>query len=400
MIYTTGYRGEGIRSDCFISLEITGSGGLSVDLNSKVKALYGESIIDLCQSMLKYFGIRHARLFLEDSGALPFTIAARIEAAIKMSISTDLEYLLPPTTKGSNYTERDQERLTRLYLPGNNPKLMINAGIYGSNGIILDLEDSVAPDRKNEARLLVRNALRAIDFYGAERMVRINQLPYGLDDLAFCVPHQVNLILIPKCENSDQVVKVDEKISELLGNKNSTIHLLPIIESAAGLMNAFAIARASENVVALAIGLEDYTADIGVQRTAEGKESLFARSTIVNAAVAAGIPPLDSVFSDIGNMEALASAADESKSLGFTGMGCIHPRQVSVIRERFMPTPQEIERSKKIVLAFDKAAHEGSGVVALDSKMIDMPVVKRSLKVIEKAVNAGLLSENWREGYE
>ena len=158
------------------------------------------------------------------------------------------------------------------------------------------------------------------------------------------------------------------------------------------------IARASENVVAMAIGLEDYTADIGTQRSAEGKESFFARSMVVNAARAAGIQPIDSVFPDIDDKEALARYVRESKALGFTGIGCIHPRQVPVIHENFLPDEAEIEKAKRIVMAYEKAEKEGSGVVALDSKMIDPPVVKRALKTIERAIKAGIIYENWRDG--
>jgi citrate lyase subunit beta/citryl-CoA lyase len=277
---------------------------------------------------------------------------------------------------------------------------MINAGIYGCHGIILDLEDSVPPERKFEARFLVRNALRSVDFYGAERMVRINQLPAGIDDLSFVVPQPVNMILIPKCESAGQVQQVDKAIADILGHRNESIHLMPIIESAVGVLNAGEIARASENVASLAIGLEDYTADIGAQRTPEGNESFFARSMIVNAARAAGIQPIDSVFSGIDDMEALSRSALISKSMGFAGMGCIHPRQIPVIHKAFLPTESEVEKAGKIVLAFERAEREGLGVVALDSKMIDPPVVKRALQVMEKALRAGMISNDWRKEHE
>ena len=277
MEYSAGNNGEGVRSDCFINLILTPDKNLSIELKSKVRSMYAESIIDLCRDMLKFFGIEQVKLQIDDRGALPFTIAARLEAAIKKFIKTDKEYLLPILPQNIYSTARDTDRITRLYLPGNNPKLMINAGIYGSNGIILDLEDSVAPDRKFEACFLVRNALRSIDFYGAERMVRINQLPAGLEDLNFCIPHRVNLILIPKCEKATQVVETDTKISEILGHKNDEVHLMPIIESAAGVLNAYEIACASENVVALAIGLEDYTADIGTLENARGEGILLCQ---------------------------------------------------------------------------------------------------------------------------
>lgn len=358
--------------------------------------MYGHSIQELCRDVLKFYHITHARLEIEDTGALLFTLAARLEAVVRKCIKTDQDYLLPVHRDHHYITPHDRDRITRLYLPGNNPKLMINSGIYGADGIILDLEDSVTPERKYEARFLVRNALRCVDFYGAERMVRINQLPAGLDDLQFCVSHGVHVILIPKCENAGQVLTVDKAIADILGRKNDTIHLMPIVESAAGVMHAYEIACSSRQVVALAIGLEDYTADIGAQRTTEGNESFFARSMIVNAARAAGIQPIDSVFSDVDDMVGLAGAVSRSKALGFSGMGCIHPRQVKVIRENFMPDAGECDKARNIVLAYEEAEKAGSSVVSLKGKMIDPPVVKRALKTIERAVKYGLIPEDWR----
>jgi len=396
---SAGNRGDNVRSDCFVSLGHTKSKENTIILNSKVKTLYGEDIMNLCREMLAFYGLTHALLEIEDRGALPLVLAARIEAVIRRRINSDREYLLPALPQNSYTTARDTERVSRLYLPGNNPKLMINAGIYGCQGIILDLEDSVAPDRKYEARFLVRNALRQINFYGAERMVRINQLPAGLEDLKFVIPHPVNLILLPKCESARQVKEVDQAISSILGKENTTIHLMPIIESATGVLNSAEIAKASQNVVALAIGLEDYTADIGVQRTPEGHESFFARCMVVNAARAAGIQPIDSVFSDVDDMEALARTVKESKSLGFSGMGCIHPRQVPVIHKNYLPDEMEIKKAQKIVLAFEKAEREGLGVVAVESKMIDPPVVKRSLRIIRQAEQAKLITKQWRDNH-
>jgi citrate lyase subunit beta/citryl-CoA lyase len=275
---------------------------------------------------------------------------------------------------------------------------MLNAGIHQPDGVILDLEDSVAPEKKAEARLVVRNALRGLNFYGAERMVRINQLPAGLEDLEYIVPHHVNLVLLPKCETAEQVETVDEKITQILKTSglDYPVYIMPIIESALGVVNAYQIADASERVAALAIGLEDYTADLGAARTREGRESFYARNQLVNAAKAAGIQAIDSVFSDVDDMDALREVVLESKSLGFDGMGCIHPRQIKVIHEAFAPTEAEIEKARKIVLAFDEAKEKGLGVVSLGSKMIDPPVVKRAIKTIEDALNAGLLPEDWK----
>jgi citrate lyase subunit beta/citryl-CoA lyase len=175
------------------------------------------------------------------------------------------------------------------------------------------------------------------------------------------------------------------------------VYIMPIIESALGVIKSFEIASSSERVAALAIGLEDYTADLGAPRTKEGRETFFARNQVVNAARAAGIQAIDSVFSDVADMDALREVVLESKSLGFDGMGCIHPRQIKVIHETFKPTEAEIAQAEKIVRAFDEAALKGLGVVSLGSKMIDPPVVKRAQKMIDLAVKSGQLPENWKE---
>src|SRR5450759_186545 len=229
----TGNSGPKVRSDCEIVLELKSEGDIVIDLNSKVKVLYGESIKILVAEILDFFGVKHAVLKINDSGALPFVIAARLESAVKQLISTDLEYLPELLKENSYYTTRDRFRFSRLYLPGNTPGLMINAGLHSADGIIFDLEDSVAPEKKDEARILVRNALRQINFYGAEKMVRINQGRRGLDDLHFVIPHNVNLILVPKCESADFILQVDKEISEIKKKFNLKEHvfLMPIIES-------------------------------------------------------------------------------------------------------------------------------------------------------------------------
>jgi citrate lyase subunit beta/citryl-CoA lyase len=393
---TAGNAGPKVRSDCEITLELKERGGIEIDLTSKVKALYGESITSLCREVLTFFKIRNARVTVTDSGALPFVIAARIEAAVRKLKDTNLEFL-PELIKENMYsTTGDRFRFSRLYLPGNTPGMMLNAGLHSADGIILDLEDSVAPEKKDEARILVRNALRQVDFRGAERMVRINQREAGLKDLQYVVPHNVNLILVPKCELPDHVKIVDSEISALRkrsGIKNP-VFLMPIIESALGIENSTDIARASENIVALAIGLEDFTADLGVPRTAEGKESLYARSRLVIAAKAAGVQPIDSVFSDVSDMEALRQNVMNSKALGFEGMGCIHPRQVAVINQGFAPDESEIEKSVKIVAAYEEARKRGDGVVAVGSKMIDQPVVLRAQKTISLAKKLGRMPKD------
>ncbi|MFB0516608.1 MAG: CoA ester lyase, partial [Candidatus Neomarinimicrobiota bacterium] len=205
-------------------------------------------------------------------------------------------------------------------------------------------------------------------------------------------------ILIPKAESAEQVQAVDARSEEIRRacGREEPIFLMPILESSLGIVNAAAIAHASPNNVSLAIGLEDYTADLGTLRTLEGKESLFARSMVVNAARSARLQASGTVFSDVDDMEGLRAAALEAKSLGFDGMGAIHPRQVRVIHEAFAPTEAEIEQAGEIVLAFDEARAKGLGVVSLGTKMIDPPVVRRAQRTMDLAMAIGLVPENWK----
>lgn len=394
-----GNHGKGVRSDCYISIEIAEKGGIDLQMNSKVQVMFGEENEKLLREILKFFNIEHARIIVEDSGALPLVLAARMEAAIKKLISSDKEYLLPVFSENKNHTSKEQDRFSRLYLPGNTPHLALNAGIHKPNGVILDLEDAVAPDKKFEASFLVRNALRGINFYGAERMVRINQLPQGLEDLKFIVPHQVNLILLPKCESPDEIRNLNEHIEKIKKENNikNDIWLMPIIESAKGVVKVYEIAAAADNISSIAIGLEDFTADLGTKRTEEGTESFFSRSKLVIAAKAERIQAIDSVYSDVADMEGLKQTVLRSKALGFNGMGCIHPRQIRVIHENYAPDDKDITKAMRIYNAFVEAEEKGLGVVSLGTKMIDPPVVKRAQKTIDLAIAMGKLSKNWRD---
>ncbi len=396
-VFTAGNKGATVRSDCFVTLE-TNQTSNQIILDSKVEVMYGDAIRKLAGEILNFYGIKRVKLTIEDSGALDFTLAARIEAVVKMAFPSEKDFLLPMNEANTYSTQKERFRFSRLYLPGNSPAMMLNAGLHKPNAIILDLEDSVAHDKKFETRFHVRNALRAVDFYGAERMVRINQLPMGLADLRSVVPHNVNLVLLPKCETSMQIRLVELEIMNLKEKHKFEypVYIMPIIESALGVENVFEIARSSKFIVAIAIGLEDFTADLGVQRTQQGSESFYARTRIINACKAIGIQPIDSVFSDVADEDGLRSAVKAAKALGFEGMGCIHPRQIAPIHESFAPEKTEIEKAQKIVLAFEEAKTKGLGVVSLGTKMIDAPVVKRAEKTLKLALQLGLIADNWK----
>jgi citrate lyase subunit beta/citryl-CoA lyase len=395
-----GKRGDAVRSDCWIEIDVAPSGGLVLEIESKVSSMFGKALRRQLEELAAFFEIENATIRLEDKGALPYAIDARFEAAVKRLDPGVSKEKLPPALEG-NQTPAVKERFrrTRLYLPGSEPKFFVNAGLHGADALILDLEDSVAPSEKHASRYLVRNALHAVDFRGAERMVRINQLPLGLDDVDLVAPRFVETILLPKCESSDDVRAVEERVAKSLerAGVRRDVFIMPIVESALGVERAYEIASASEKVCALAIGLEDYTADIGARRTNEGTESFYARTRLVNAAKAARVQAIDTVFSDVADEEGLRASVEEARSLGFEGKGCVHPGQIAPIHEAFAPKPEEIERAKKIVLAFDEATRKGLGAVSLGSKMIDPPVVKRAQRVVELATRQGLLPDHWKE---
>lgn len=387
-----GHCGPDIRSDLEVRIEPRSSGGINLEIESRVQFCYGAAIRWQTEEVLEALGVKHASVQMHDEGALPFVIAARIEAAVRRAGLGKNTRVLPDRTLLPEPSARDRIRRSRLYVPGSEPKYFINAALHGSDGVILDLEDSVHPREKDAARLLVRNALRAVDFGRCERMVRINQLPLGLADLDEVVPESPDLILIPKVETSKQVVEVSSRIAEIKADYGITraIWLMPILESALGIENAFEIARASDQIVALTIGLEDFTADIGVAKTPTGAESLYARQRLVNAARAAALQAIDSVFGDVGDLEGLRRWGELSRGLGFEGMGCVHPVQIPVIHQAFAPTSVELERARKILAAYEEAQQKGLGVVSLGSKMIDPPVVNRALNLLARARAMGL----------
>ncbi|MCP4712084.1 MAG: HpcH/HpaI aldolase/citrate lyase family protein [Planctomycetes bacterium] len=401
--YIAGPTGDKFRADCRVELEMTTADGIQLNIKSKVDVMYGSALQEQARQVLEALGIINAKVAIYDAGALPFTLAARIETAVKRAQPRNQRQSLPNfSPKCQTATNKDRLRRTRLYIPGSQPNLMINAGLYHADAVIFDLEDSVAPNEKDAARILVRNSLRCIDLGPSERLVRINPLPVGLEDIKAIAAQNVHVLMIPKCESPDQITKVDNIVSQVLAEQKieHEIFYLPIIESALGVLNAYQIATASDKVVALSIGLEDYTADIGVPRTKKGDESLWARCSVINAAKAARLQALDTVYSDVDDLEGLLEDTRQAKALGFEGKGCIHPRQIKVIHQGFAPSEDEIKRACQIVAAYEKAQNQGLGVLALGSKMIDLPVLKRAQKTVDLAILLGNLEQNWRENQD
>jgi citrate lyase subunit beta/citryl-CoA lyase len=389
-----GRAGSDVRSDLHVTVEERASGGVEIELRSRVALYYGDNIRLQVREVLRALGVEHAFVSMVDEGALPFVIAARLESAVRRAGLGNHKSALPDPMPLPAASARDRLRRSRLYLPGNEPKYFVNSGLHGPDAVILDLEDSVHHSEKDAARLLVRNALRAVDFGVAERMVRINQLPLGLADLEEIVPQSPDLILIPKVETAAPVTEVSDAITRIAKQSGVTtpIWLMPILESALGIENAFPIALASDRIAGITIGLEDYTADLGVTKTMTGNESLFARMRVANAAHAAHVQAIDSVYGDVADVDGLQHWGEASGAMGFEGMGCIHPMQIEIIHRAFAPSPSELEKAQKIVAAYEDAQSRGLGVVSLGSKMIDAPVVQRALKLVERAKRMGLIT--------
>ena len=279
------------------------------------------------------------------------------------------------------------KRRTALYIPGHNPAMVQQGGVYGADMVLLDLEDSVALSEKDAARILVRNMIKTIDFYNTEVTVRINHIdtPFGITDLEYIVPVKPEAIRLPKIETKDDVIRVIElieKIEKKHGIPSGNIKIHPMIETAIGVQNVFEIAGAHPCIDAITIGGQDLTADMGIVKTKDNAGLDYARKAIVMAAKANRIDALDSVFADINDDEGLRIETEYAKKIGFTGKAVINPRQIDIIHDVFNPTDEEIRVAIKIVKAFNENIAKGIGVFALDGKMIDAPVVTRAQHVL------------------
>ncbi|MBC7186896.1 MAG: citrate lyase acyl carrier protein [Calditrichaeota bacterium] len=387
--------GRSDKSDLLLTIERRTRGGIRLDLVSSVAGTFGQQIRATILSTLEALGVRHASLTVDDRGALDHVIQARVEAGVRALWPVEGLGVWPERRIKRRQVPKDRLRRTRLYLPGNNPDLMLNAGLFGADSVILDLEDSVAPADKAAARVLVRNSLLAVDFGAAERIVRINPLAteFGAADLEMVVPAQPDTILIPKCEAAESVLEVEERVAALEREHRLRyqIWLMPLIESAKGVLNAYQIASASQRVVALCFGAEDFTADIGAERTVEGKESFVARSLLVLAAKAARVQAIDTVFSDVADVDGLVKSTEEAIALGFEGKGVIHPAQIEPIHRAFAPTPERIAHAQQVIAALEEAERRGAGVASLGTKMIDAPVVARAKRTLQLAKALGLI---------
>jgi len=277
-----------------------------------------------------------------------------------------------------------------LYIPGNNPAMIQQGGVYGADSILLDLEDAVALNQKDAARTLVRNMIKVVDFYDAEVCVRVNHLstPFGLADLEEIVPLQPSAIRYPKTESPEEVaelLKIIERIEDRHGLPHNRMTLHAMIETAMGVQNVFNIASMFTRVDAITIGGQDLTADMNIVYTPDGVGIDFARKRIVMAAKASHIDVIDTVFPDVNDEEGLRRETEYAKKIGFTGKAVINPRQIDIIHDVFTPTEEEIRKAYHIVKEFKMNTAAGIGVFAIDGKMVDAPVVSRAEYILKLA---------------
>lgn len=289
-------------------------------------------------------------------------------------------------------------RRSMLFVPGNNPGMMVDAHIYGSDALMFDLEDSVTLAEKDAARLLVHHALKTVHYGECEKVVRVNPLntPFGRTDIEAMVAAGVEVIRLPKTETAEDIWDTEEEIlraERKYGVPEGTTRMMAAIEGALGVVNAYAIATASKRLVAIALGAEDYCANLKTTRSKEGSELFYARSAIVAAARAAGIDAIDTVFSDVNDEEQLVKETEAVKQLGFDGKSVINPRQIKPVHRVFTPTQAEVQKALRILEAGAEAEKRGSGVVALNGKMIDRPVLLRAERCIELAKASRVLFE-------
>jgi citrate lyase subunit beta-like protein len=281
-----------------------------------------------------------------------------------------------------------------LYMPGDDRRKIEKSTTLGVDCVCMDMEDGVAISRKSEARAVIAQAMKDLDFGISERCIRINSFGSGFEkfDLAAAIATNPDSIVLPKVETAAQVRSISEyiEIYEQSSKMNiGSIRLLVGVETARGVLNLREIAEADKRLDAIIFGAEDYAASVGATRTKEAMEVLYARSAVVNACAAHELQAIDMVYIDFRDIEGLRSEAEQAAGLGFSGKQIIHPNQVAAVQEAFTPSAEAIEYAQRVAAAFASSQKEGKGAFALDGKMIDMPLLRNAKKVLDRAKAAG-----------
>ena len=288
-------------------------------------------------------------------------------------------------------------RRTMMFVPGANAAMLRDAPLYGADSIMFDLEDAVSLKEKDSARVLVHSALKTFDYGNIEIVVRINALDAGgAEDIEAMVLAGVDVIRLPKTETAQDIIDVEAVITEVEQQNDipvGTTKMMAAIESAEGVLNAPAIAKSSTRLIGIALGAEDYVTNMKTRRHPDGQELFFARSMILHAARAAGIAAIDTVYSDVDNTEGFEAEVRLIKQLGFDGKSVINPRQIPLVNTIYAPTEKEIQKAKEVIWGIREAEAKGSGVISVNGKMVDKPIVERAERVIALALAAKLITE-------
>lgn len=289
-------------------------------------------------------------------------------------------------------------RRSMLFVPGANAAMISNTFIYKPDSIMFDLEDSVALAEKDTARMLVAHALQHPLYRELETVVRVNPLAseFGLLDLNAVVRAGTDIVRLPKTDSAQDIVDMDVAITEIekaCGRAVGSTQLLAAIESAQGILAVNDIAKASPRLMGIALGAEDYVRNMKTERSPDGIELLFARSSILHAARANGLMAFDTVYSDARNEEGFLREASLIKQLGFDGKSLINPNQIVLIHNLFAPTQKEVDHAERVIAAAEEAERNGSGVVSLNGKMVDSPIIERAKLVLQRAAASGIREE-------
>ena len=293
---------------------------------------------------------------------------------------------------------KNRLRRSMLFVPGANAAMLSNAFIYPADALMFDLEDAVAVREKDAARRLVYHTLQHPLYRDIETIVRVNALDsqWGIDDLEAVVRAGVDIVRLPKTDTAEDVIAMEKEIARIerdCGRQPGSTGMLAAIESAKGILQAPAIAQASPRLIGIALGAEDYVRDIRTERSADGIELLFARCTILQAARAAGIQAFDTVYSDANNEAGFLQEDEHIKQLGFDGKSLVNPRQITLLHNLYAPTQKDVDHARRVVEAAKAAEREGLGVVSLNGKMIDSPIIARAHLVLSRAELSGVREE-------
>ena len=293
---------------------------------------------------------------------------------------------------------KERLRRTMMFVPGNNPAMVKDAGIYGADSIMFDLEDAVSMAEKDAARDLVYEALQTQDYGDAELVVRVNgqDTPYYANDVRAMVKAGIDVVRLPKAEDAEMVKKLDADITAAekeFGREEGSTMLMAAIESAKGVLNAPEIAASTDRMIGLALSAEDYTTDMKTHRYPDGAELEFARNMVLHAARAAGVAAFDTVFTNMNDTEGFYRETEYIHQLGFDGKSLVNPRQIPMVNKVYEPTKKEIENAKNVENAIKEAKLKGSGVISMNGQMVDRPVVLRAERVMRLAKASNLIDE-------